>query len=634
MVKLMREIVCMVLWCCVGPSAMSFDVLRLPTLQDTQRMQVMGWGAAAEELESALAEQWKPSHFAQAGSAGNPAFRQWLLLARWARLLGTSESDAFRSWMALRVKKPPNEEQWMVVGPGLSRPAGTGVSPDELPLEGSKMSEIATSLLPRDFVMENGELGNRLSPALALELANDAGFLEEFFRELSPEDYAPVVMMRLQELRTQFPSAWPSYRSLMLAMVLVYDQQIPDHWPHHQVAASAVPKSSAGVGELFGYFYRINENRRSEHDLRRLGVRELIFLVDAPVQISELEWAGKNVRSSKTQFDKVFEKVAYDHDRARNEQYVWPDAVDYRLATILDRGGICTDQAYFAYISGKAKGIPTLYFAGQGKDGGHAWFGYLRSGGRWEFDAGRYVNQNYTVGMALDPQTWLPITDHELLYLAQSSTHTPAEISARADVAMAQIFLRRGDMELADAASKSAWQNFPDYLPAWEARERVLIKSGRTDVLLALYEQAANNFRRHQDLRVRYQTKWAELARAGGEEVFAREMEERVVRQNRRSRQDLSAAAGGDALQRLLTEQDYNAAKREYANLLRRLGATGGGNFFFGVVQPYVLQLKAAGRTKDAEQALREARRSMPVEEGSILAKAFAELENQPERVD
>jgi hypothetical protein len=626
----MRRFAIMVLWCCVGSSAMSFDVQRWPTPQDTQTMQAMGWGAAAEELEKVLAEQWKPTHYAQAGSAGNQVFRQWLHLARWARLLGTTEQDAFRSWLALRINRPVRDEPWTVVGPGLPRPDGTGVSPEELPLQMNKISEIATILLSQDFVMQDGDSGNRLSPAMALELANDAGFLEEFFCELSSEDYAPAVLMRLQETRAQFPFAWPSYRSLMLALALVYDQQIPSHWPHHQVPSSAVPRSPAGFGELFGYFYRLNESRRSEHDLRRMGVKELRFLVDAPVQISELEWAEKNVRSGKTQFEKVFEKVAYDHERGRTEQYVWPDAGDYRLATILDRGGICTDQAYFASIAGKAKGIPTLYFAGQGKDGGHAWFGYLRGGGRWELDAGRYFNQNYTVGMALDPQTWLPITDHELLYLGQSSSPSPAVELARVELAMTRIFLRRGDMALADSASRSAWQNATGYLPAWEMRERVLIKSGQTDELRAFYEQAANNFRRHEDLRVRYQTKWAELARAGGEEVSAREMEERVVRQNRRSRQDLSSAAGGEVLQRLLAQRDFASAKREYGNLLRRLGETGGGNFFFEVVHPYVLQLRAAGRTKDAEQALREARRSMPVEKGTILAKAFAELESQP----
>ena len=70
-------------------------------------------------------------------------------------------------------------------------------------------------------------------------------------------------------------------------------------------------------------------------------------------------------------------------------------------------------------IAGKARGLPTLFFTGQGADGGHAWFGYMKSDNRWELDCGRYKNQNYAVGQALDPQTWLPVSDHELEIHAQ-----------------------------------------------------------------------------------------------------------------------------------------------------------------------------------------------------------------------
>ena len=38
----------------------------------------------------------------------------------------------------------------------------------------------------------------------------------------------------------------------------------------------------------------------------------------------------------------------------------------------------------------------------------------MKSDNRWELDCGRYKNQNYAVGQALDSQTWLPVSDHEL----------------------------------------------------------------------------------------------------------------------------------------------------------------------------------------------------------------------------
>ena len=33
------------------------------------------------------------------------------------------------------------------------------------------------------------------------------------------------------------------------------------------------------------------------------------------------------------------------------------------------------DQAYFISVTGKAKGVPTVLFLGQGRSGGHAWVG-------------------------------------------------------------------------------------------------------------------------------------------------------------------------------------------------------------------------------------------------------------------
>lgn len=624
MVASMRRMVLLMLGWGVGQAYASFDVQTVPTPLDAQAMQTMGWRAAAEELETLLAETWKPSHFAQAGSSSNPTFQQWLRLAQWARLLGMTEPEALRLWMVRRVMRTSDDASWTVVGPGMARPEGAGLEVEELPQGWQMPPEMTEALLPEGYVLGEGELSDRLSPALALELANDPAFLEEFFRELSPEDFVPGVLMRWQELRAHFPSAWPAYRSMMLALAMVYDQQMPGFWPHHQVASRAVPRSSAGVVSLFDYFYRANEARRTEHDLRRLGVGELKFVVDAPVEISELEWAAKNVRTGKGQFEKVFEMVSYNYNRAKQAQYIWPEDADYRLATIYGRGGICTDQAYFASLAGKAKGIPTLYFAGQGKDGGHAWFGFLRGGGRWEMDAGRYFNQNYATGLALDPQTWLPISDHELLYLSRTDA---ASASAQADLVMTEIFLRRGDVASAGASSESAWRAAQAYLPAWEQREKVLKRTVDGEKLAEFYSQGVNFFRRHEGMRVGYQSKLAELARTGGDHTGARQLEARMVRENRRGRVDLSATAGGEVLTRLLAEENYDAVMREYSSLVRRLGKSGGGSFFYEVVRPFVGRLRELGRKKDADRALREARRVMPVEGGSILAREFAELE-------
>jgi hypothetical protein len=50
------------------------------------------------------------------------------------------------------------------------------------------------------------------------------------------------------------------------------------------------------------------------------------------------------------------------------------------------------------------------------------------------------------------------------------------------------------------------------------------------------------------------------------------------------------------------------------------------------VVRPFVRQLQAAGRDKDAERALDVAERVMRFERGSILEREFAELRANGEK--
>ena len=76
-----------------------------------------------------------------------------------------------------------------------------------------------------------------------------------------------------------------------------------------------------------------------------------------------------------------------------------------------------------------------------------------------------------------------------------------------------------------------------------------------------------------------------------------------------------------------MQEGDYDAAMREYRSLSGKLGPTGGGNFFYEVVRPFVRQMKVAGREKEARRALDLAGRVMRFEAGSILALEFEEME-------
>lgn len=608
-----------------------FDVSRPPVAADLAAIRQMGWAEAADALEDALAGVWKPSHFAQAGSTGNSTFRQWQLLQQWCRLLGTPEPEVLRAFLGRRVLESAEKPgALLIIPPGAPLAAdGTGrllpTAADKIEVE-RVPPEILQALLPDDYTPQSGPVARRAKEDFLVMLGSDPAFLAEFFRLLTPDDFAPVVLTRLEQLHSARPDKWPEYRSLMLAFALVYDQRPPSFWPHHQVKPGAVPGMDESLPQRMGYYIQANDLRRLEHDLRRLPADHLKFVVDAPVPRSELEWAAKNVKPGRDRFDRTFSMVNYDKRRVERGVFTWPHG-RYLLPNIELQGGICVDQAYFSALAGKAKGIPTLFFAGQGTDGGHAWFGYLQGAGKWDLDAGRYINQNYTVGQALDPQTWLPITDHELLYLSGKAMRGASQDAALGDLAMAEVFASRGDTASRLAAAGSALHNAPDWVAAWEAKESALEAAGDRAGLQAHYRAAIEAFRRQDDLKVRYQARLADLERASGDPRVAARLQEQMVRENRRQRTDLSAAAGSGVLSRLVEAGDYEGAMREYRSLIGKLGRTGGGNLFYEVVKPFVEQLRAAGRDKDAQSALQRARDRMPFESDSILAREFAELE-------
>lgn len=608
-----------------------FDLTRMPTAQDVQAIRAMGWTAAADALEPALAAAYKPSHFAQAGSTGNSLYRQWQLLSQWCRLLGTPEPEVLRAHLGRRVLQNPDDpDGLLVIPPGLPLPTDrTGrllpTAADRL--AGTRVPDsVLQSLLPQDYTPQDGPLASRFPEEFLARLAADPEFLREFFRQLRPDDFAPMALTRLGQLLAAHPGKWPDYRSLMLAYALVYDQRPPAFWPHHQVAASAVPAMDEPLAGRFGFYVQRNDTGKLDYDLRRLSAEELKFVVDAPVPRAELEWAAKNVKFGRAQFDRAFGFVSYDQRRADEGVFDWPHG-SYHLSEIARLGGICTDQAYFACLAGKARGIPTIYFAGQGTDGGHAWFGYLRGPDKWELDAGRFLNQNYTVGQALDPQTWLPITDHELVQFSGRAARQPNVDAALGDLAMAELFARRGDAAGRLAAAGSAVHLAPEMVAAWEAQEEALAAAGDRGALRQLYARAIGNFGREEDLKTRYQARLADLEREGGDVRVAERLENRMVADNRRGRTDLSTAAAAESLTRLVAAGDYDKALREYRSLARKLAGPGGGNFFYDVVRPLVRQLRAADRGKDAERVLQQARREMGFEAGSIMDREFRELE-------
>jgi hypothetical protein len=469
-------------------------------------------------------------------------------------------------------------------------------------------------------------LGRRLSPDLQRWLVGNAAFGDEFFSLLAPQDNVPAAFQILNALHRRDPVKFARYSSLALAIALVHDVPPPPHWPHGQVSATALPRKMNAPSEVFDWWIAEDVAGRTFHRLSRLQADELKFVVDAAAPLAELKWTQQVADYPLSHLDRAYTMVRYRQDRIANNNPVWPGAT-YKLHDILKAGGICVDQAYFATETGKARGVPTLFFTGAGDDGRHAWFGFLDTAQKWKFDVGRYAEQRFVTGHALDPQTWRQISDHELKFLAERFRALPTFRQSAGHGAFAEDFLATKDFEAASRAARRAVTLERRNLPAWEtllAAEAELPRTPRQ--IEAVLREAALAFQVYPDVSAGFSNRVSASLRARGETSAADAEERDIALRNRSKRGDLSAQQAREILLRSMATDPVQAQERTYQSLLVSFGQGAGIGFFDQVVVTFVQHLVRLGNKPAAERALARARQTLKFEPNSQLDEDYVRL--------
>ena len=471
------------------------------------------------------------------------------------------------------------------------------------------------------------EASKHIESGLAKELFSDPAVSRMFFSTLSEQDSVPRVLENLSFMRTAHPQKFKEYASLAVAIAVVNDVPPPQGWPHHQVAAELVPISILPVDQQFSRWIAANEARQLLLDPRKLSPSQLKFVVDAFITDDELAWARKNVRLTRSTFEKAYFQINYSHERLKAQQYDWTGGA-YTLGAIRKAGGICVDQAYYASMAGKALGLPTLFFTGQGSDGGHAWFGYMRSDDQWEIDCGRYSQHNYATGEALDPQTWQPISDHELELLAARFRDKPEFAASMNTLAVGEILEKSGDNPKAGQAYEKAIQLCPKNADAWSATAAFLQRRGApAKERILFHERAKTQFANQADLKVLHQQALISIYQEQGDLESVKKIEQQILSQNRRKRSDLSVNMAADQLTALLKAGNMAEADKLFRRQVHSLSQTGGGNFYYDVAEPYIRVLIEKGDKSEARRSIDLVRRKLAPQPGGILDVSMNDLE-------
>lgn len=559
-------------------------VARLAAIHETAQQE--GWGSQREMLRNNAREALASDKLDAAAA--------WLRLYHWSALLSRTEAEVVPAWIDAVNR----------LGVGHS-----GMAPQ--------------------YRISNQPLCHSLTPALQAWLIGRIDFSDEFFSLIQPVDHLPGVLKILSDLHEHDEKKFEAYASLALAIAVVYDVPPPPDWPHGQVTPKILPRKWPEPKEAFDWLTKQDELGHTQHSLRRLRADELKFVVDLATPFVELEWVHTAVKLPLNRLEGAYSMVPYRKERLASDDWNWSEK-DYALETILMKGGICVDQAYFASAVGKSRGVPTLFFHGVGDNGRHAWFGFLGPAQQWNFNAGRHAEQRYVTGFARDPQTWRLISDHDLKLLVDRSRSSIPYRQSLILTEFASEFLNEGESAAAYGAARKAVNYNLRNRPAWEillAAETALGVGHKQRE--ASLREAMRAFVHYPDLEVLYSKRISESLRNRGETSAADFEQRRIEKKFALERADLSLRQAREKLWLKSDGDPVEVLIKNFNSTMDRMGPGAGIAFFDEIVAPVVEYLVKQGRIVDAERALERARRTLRVEPNSQLAQELAAVSKQ-----
>lgn len=213
--------------------------------------------------------------------------------------------------------------------------------------------------------------------------------------------------------------------------------------------------------QLFHYFREQDRHRRLLTDIKKMSVERLLMVVDVRLPMSEFNWVTKNLKYDRASWaHNAYNSVTYLMERATRDTDPY---TTYSFEEILEEGGVCRDQAYFAAYSAKVMGIPAVIAVGDGDRGPHAWVVTQVSDTEW-----KQVNSyGYTTGVFENPCSGRE--HHESMLLTRTKRDNPEKFNTLADgLVFSRFMVSIGAHAEARGAARYVVGAFPDNTAAWD----------------------------------------------------------------------------------------------------------------------------------------------------------------------
>lgn len=319
-------------------------------------------------------------------------------------------------------------------------------------------------------------IADSYAAGVLLWLFNQPAAMEELLLTLHPSDDPSKVLKFLVDAWSLEEKRFEKYFSLALACAVVFDREmaIPN-----QVGTSASSQEEVLVNPLkrFTWYVEKNEGGKLVVPVHRQTARDLVWVVSAPVVVSELEWALSKLSYRRKNWGDAYGKVEYLMERAVNGESPYDE---YSFEEILKHGGICGDRAYFCVHTARANGIPAMIIGGETDAGGHAWVGMKTDDDEWTTGIGRVGGA--AKGMAENPQTGQGLSEQEIQLWNDRYHRSPAHtLAVHRHLWLATFFGESDDKAAEASAIRIANQLGNSFVESWQALFGILKRETRME---------------------------------------------------------------------------------------------------------------------------------------------------------
>ena len=252
-------------------------------------------------------------------------------------------------------------------------------------------------------------------------------------------------------------------------------------------------------------------------------------------------------------------------------------------------------------MTARAFGIPALYFSGQGKTGGHAWFSYMKKKDSWTLDIGRYGgSSDYVTGYARNPQTNGQMSDHEVAMVYNRAFARSNYKKGHKFQLYADLMLDSGYTDQALTLAQYATGLAPLDVECWNSSIKCAKKTNVNELILAVFDGKIKALKKYPDLIVDAQLEKADLLNKMGRGDEADKVLSTARRKVGKGRDDLARDLALKQMNTLIEQKKFKEARSCMEKLIKDQRSEQAKLLDF-----IKIYLKMTKKTKQTKEALR-----------------------------